>query len=125
MFQFLFISTVLSVCIVGINSEDSIPYNYDIKDGKMNPAWPDSCTSSVSSPINIIDGDVMEFTYPDKLNIDKHSVKPESIIVKKEIYRIDFRLIYPNNKQPTLSGGPLGNDTFIFEQLHFHWTDNL
>lgn len=26
--------------------------------------------------------------------------------------------------QPFLTGGPLGNSKFIFEQLHFHWADH-
>ncbi|CAO1357139.1 unnamed protein product [Diamesa hyperborea] len=124
MFLFLVILTVFNAFIVGINSADSVPYNYDLKDGISNPPWPPACTTSESSPINIIDADVKEFTYPDKLNIEMHSVKPESITAKRELYRIDFRLKYPNNQQPSLSGGPLGNETFLLEQLHFHWVDN-
>lgn len=28
------------------------------------------------------------------------------------------------SKAAMLSGGPLGNDVYVFEQLHFHWGEN-
>lgn len=33
-------------------------------------------------------------------------------------------ITFANRKvQPFLTGGPLGSDKYIFEQLHFHWAD--
>lgn len=33
-------------------------------------------------------------------------------------------LQFQNRENPTLLGGPLHEDTYVFEQLHFHWSDD-
>ncbi|CAO1357250.1 unnamed protein product [Diamesa hyperborea] len=124
MFLFFVILTVFNACIVGINSQ--ITYNYDFGvDGKATPPWPATCDSLTipQSPVNIVDADLMEFPYPPVLNIEMHSVKPESISPTRDGPSIDYRFKYPNNQRPTLSGGPLGNEIYTFEKLHFHWTE--
>ena len=125
MFQFLVSLIVLNVFIVNTAGQLNA-WNYDLDlNGKSTPSWGDSCDPSkiLQSPINIIDADVMEFPYPTVLNIEMHSVKPDSISAKRETNSLDFKMKYANNQQPTLSGGPLGTDNYIFEKFHFHWTD--
>ncbi|XP_072757678.1 carbonic anhydrase 13 [Anoplolepis gracilipes] len=70
------------------------------------------------------------------INIEEHNVKNVSLSPLKLIGIDDPCLSFVTNnghtvmlkinasKAPMLSGGPLGNNVYVFEQLHFHWGEN-
>lgn len=40
------------------------------------------------------------------------------------IFSFIATLMFQDRELPILKGGPLHDDEYVFEQLHFHWSDD-
>ncbi|RLU21836.1 hypothetical protein DMN91_006212 [Ooceraea biroi] len=85
--------------------------------------WGDSyntCIGKHQSPINIEEHNVKNISLPSLklVGIDN----PCSSFVTNNGHTVMLKT--NESKAATLYGGPLGNNIYVFEQLHFHWGEN-
>ncbi|KFB38203.1 AGAP013402-PA-like protein [Anopheles sinensis] len=81
------------------------------------------CGGSRQSPIDI----ELQSTTPAvgggaALQLDGSARKPVSITVTNNGHTAQYTFDWSkDSERPRLTGGPLGQDPYVFEQLHFHW----
>ncbi|XP_032687846.1 carbonic anhydrase 2-like [Odontomachus brunneus] len=95
-------------------------FGYDENDGPST--WPENfpmCSGKNQSPININDKTVKTENMP-PLEICGPN-KKYSMTVVNNGHTIMLKSSESSDNLPRAMGGPLGNSTFRFEQLHFHW----
>ncbi|EFN79723.1 Carbonic anhydrase 2 [Harpegnathos saltator] len=80
----------------------------------------ETCVGKRQSPINIEDSNVKNVTLPPlKLYYAKKHCRATTIVNN------GHTVMLQSNCHPVkVNGGPLGNDMYVFEQLHFHWGKN-
>ncbi|KAG7190875.1 hypothetical protein KM043_006936 [Ampulex compressa] len=93
-------------------------------DGSHGPShWADeyhTCVGKHQSPINIEEHNVKNISLPPLrfAGLDN----PRSSYLTNNGHTV---MLKANESEAALvSGGPLGNQTYVFEQLHFHWGEN-
>ncbi|XP_046820673.1 carbonic anhydrase 7-like isoform X1 [Vespa crabro] len=102
-------------------SDGSQDFSYDGNHGTSH--WGidyHSCVGKHQSPINIEEHNVKNVSLTplrfEKLNI------PRTSFITNNGHTV---MIKTNELEPAIvSGGPLGDNNYIFEQLHFHWGEN-
>ncbi|KAI4501809.1 hypothetical protein M0802_003144 [Mischocyttarus mexicanus] len=111
----------IGVFILNKFSYGSQDFSYDGTHGPSH--WADdyqSCFGKHQSPINIEEHNVKNVTLP-PLVFQRLDV-PHTSFITNNGHTV---MIQTNETEPALvSGGPLGNNTYVFEQLHFHWGEN-
>nr|XP_033322429.1 carbonic anhydrase 1-like [Megalopta genalis] len=95
-------------------------------DGKHGPEhWGDdykTCLGKYQSPIDIEDKDVRTASFPPLRFSNVQD--PHPAYMTNNGHTVMIRSTDSDSKNvPTASGGPL-NDTYVFQQLHFHWGEN-
>ncbi|XP_012283411.1 carbonic anhydrase 2 isoform X2 [Orussus abietinus] len=80
----------------------------------------DSCVGKHQSPINIEEHHVRNVSLP-PLSFYGLDV-PRSAFIVNNGHTVMLKLNHSEYAQ--ISGGPLGNRSYVFEQLHFHWGKN-
>lgn len=93
-------------------------------DGTHGPShWADeyqSCVGKHQSPINIEEHNVRSINLAPLKFLGLST--PRSSFITNNGHTVMIRL--NESEMATVSGGPLGNDVYVFEQLHFHWGEN-
>lgn len=85
--------------------------------GRVNP----SCDGQRQSPINLNWWAATPvFTQP-ILAIQDIVKRPMSITYANDGHGASVSFDFADGVQPTISGGPLGSDTFILHGMHMHW----
>ncbi|XP_014599168.1 PREDICTED: carbonic anhydrase 2-like isoform X2 [Polistes canadensis] len=122
-------SVVVMVVCNSVVINNSRKFSYGAQDfsydGIHGPShWADdyqSCVGKHQSPINIDEHNVQNIIFPplvfQRLNV------PRTSFITNNGHTV---MIQTNNKSDSalVSGGPLGKNTYVFEQLHFHWGEN-
>lgn len=102
-------------------SDGNQDFSYDGTHGPSH--WPEeyqSCIGKHQSPINIEEHNVKSISLT-KLNFKGLNI-PRSSFITNNGHTVMIRV--NESESATVSGGPLGNDSYVFEQLHFHWGEN-
>jgi carbonic anhydrase len=55
------------------------------------------------------------------LTLKNSKVCPTSINIVNDGHGFTLKHKYADDRQPTITGGPLGKDSYKFVNLHFHW----
>lgn len=76
---------------------------------------------SVQSPIELKHEESNEYDHFDPLEFHGHWDNEGMATFTNNGYTATLRFL--NREQPLLKGGPLHDDDYMFEQLHFHWSD--
>nr|XP_031829423.1 carbonic anhydrase 13-like [Nomia melanderi] len=115
----LLIFVVASLLLYNVALGDG-EFGYSGEEGPQN--WGDSfktCLGKYQSPIDIEDKDVWNSTFPplEIFNVES----PHPAYMTNNGHTVMILPTDPDpDSLPTISGGPL-NDTYVFQQLHFHW----
>lgn len=82
-----------------------------------------ACGGTRQSPIdlNFFNSYIASFTDP--LQIDGASQVPTSISVSNNGHSLVLKFNYANNFQIRFRKGPLGNDVYLVDSMHWHWGD--
>ncbi|XP_078053360.1 carbonic anhydrase 1 isoform X2 [Augochlora pura] len=98
-------------------------FGYDGKHGPQH--WGDSyktCLGKYQSPIDIEEKDVRTATFP--LLQFSNVQDPHPAYMTNNGHTVMIRSTDPDSENlPMAHGGPL-NDTYVFQQLHFHWGES-
>lgn len=93
-------------------------------DGNQGPShWGDeyhACIGKHQSPINIDEHNVKNVSLPPLQLFDIDNPFPSFVTNNGHTVMLKINV----SKVPTLTGGPVGNNFYVFEQLHFHWGEN-
>ncbi|XP_043289329.1 carbonic anhydrase 2-like [Venturia canescens] len=117
----LYLMCILGSLLVTSSSVAGQSFSYDGQRGPLH--WGEeynTCVGKHQSPINIEEHIVVNVSLP--------SLKFSGLDVSRSAYltnnghTVMLRLNDPETAQ--VSGGPLGQDPYVFEQLHFHWGEN-
>ncbi|XP_043793879.1 carbonic anhydrase 2-like isoform X1 [Apis laboriosa] len=95
-------------------------FSYDGNSGPLH--WGDEykqCVGKFQSPIDIEEKDVTNMTFP-KLQFSDTENSHVAYMINNG-HTVMIRSFDPD--LPTISGGPI-NNTYVFQQLHFHWGQN-
>ncbi|XP_034942701.1 carbonic anhydrase 2-like [Chelonus insularis] len=117
--------TTVSLAIIGLSvicaSSGSDDFSYKGIHGPMNWGHDYSgCVGKHQSPIDIEEHDVINVTLP-FLQISGLD-KPRNTYLMNNGHTVMLRV--NDSSTAIISGGPLGPDPYVFEQLHFHWGAN-
>ncbi|XP_065169340.1 carbonic anhydrase 2 isoform X2 [Atheta coriaria] len=77
---------------------------------------------SVQSPIELKHEDSNEYDHFDPLEFHGHWDDEGKAKIDNNGFTATLRFI--DRKMPILVGGPLHEDHYVFEQLHFHWSED-
>jgi len=77
---------------------------------------------SVQSPIHLKHDESNEYDHFEPLEFHGHWDKEGSATFTNNGYTATLR--FQDRELPILKGGPLHDDDYVFEQLHFHWSDD-
>lgn len=76
----------------------------------------------VQSPISLTHDKSNEYDHFEPLEFHGHWDQGGQAVFNNNGYTATLR--FKNRELPFLVGGPLHEDKYLFEQLHFHWSDN-
>ncbi|GLV42112.1 Carbonic anhydrase 3 [Carabus blaptoides fortunei] len=85
-------------------------------------AVPEWRLQKVQSPIKLNHEDSNEYDHFEPLEFHGHWDNEGSATFTNNGYTATLRFV--DRELPVLKGGPLHDDSFVFEQLHFHWSED-
>ena len=80
-----------------------------------------ACGEKRQSPIDINTNEGDEATNENSLKITNGDLIPESVTISNGGHGVSYHFNFANGEQVTLTGGPLGNATYVLYSFHTHW----
>lgn len=117
MFKFV---VFLLVALAYVSAEDEEPHWHHSSQDSWGEEYPD-CNGKEQSPINLINANETKAS-PISFNGYATKFKGNDLILINNGHtaQLSYENI-PNEGKPSISGGILGEETYILEQIHFHW----
>ncbi|KAK9882176.1 hypothetical protein WA026_019690 [Henosepilachna vigintioctopunctata] len=107
-------------CVCEKDSEEVVAPIVDEEDAHIIvPEWR---LQKVQSPIKLTHDESNEYDHFEPLEFHGHWDKGGKATFKNNGYTATLR--FQERELPLLFGGPLHHDQYVFEQLHFHWSDD-
>lgn len=109
----LLINFVLSASWTYEESDQFGPDNW----GLLSP----KCDGVRQSPININPVKTVKASGYGKISISNINKRPTGITYTNTGHGVTISLTFSDGVQPRVTGGPLNADSYVFQNLHFHW----
>ncbi|KAL5287418.1 CA14.2 family protein [Megaselia abdita] len=117
--MFKFTVFVLSAILACSLAEDSPSWHHSTQDS-WGEDFPD-CSGKEQSPINLINANETKAS-PISFNGYATKFKGNDLVLTNNGHSAELSYEnIPNEGKPSISGGILGEETYILEQIHFHW----
>ncbi|XP_047482802.1 carbonic anhydrase 1-like [Penaeus chinensis] len=123
MLQTLFAVALLCLAVDADHVEEDPHWGYE---GSTGPAFwpslfPEFCSGSSQSPIDLNDDDDTLEISTDDWVLDRYDIIPNKMIIKNNGHTAQIEWTTTDiTEVPNVSGGKLG-DSYAFAQFHFHW----
>ena len=80
-----------------------------------------ACGGQRQSPIDINKNLGDKTKNENSLKITNGDLIPESVTLSNDGHGVSYQLNFANGEQVTMTGGPLGNATYVLHSFHTHW----
>jgi len=94
----------------------------DVEEAEAPITVPEWRLHKVQSPIVLKHDESNEYDHFEPLEYHGHWAKEGEATLSNNGFTATLR--FQNREPPVLFGGPLHDDQYVFEQLHFHWSDD-
>lgn len=97
-------------------------WNYDNGSPNGPQSWGNfnkNCDGQRQSPVNI--NPLRAQLSGPRITVKYHNKKPTSVNYSNDGHGYTISFNFADGIQPTIIGGPLGADSFVFHSLHIHW----
>lgn len=97
-------------------------YSYDDEQDNGPSKWPGLCTSGLrQSPIAYDQAKYeKKVVRPTIIMSGAYQKNPKKVHIINNGRGIAIKFIFANDSFPRITGGPLGNETYIFDSFHYH-----
>lgn len=102
------------------DGEPQAPTLPSVEDEDAHIIIPEWRLQKVQSPIELTHDETNEYDHFEPLEYHGHWDQGGKALFTNNGYTVTLR--FQDRKLPILLGGPLHNDQYVFEQLHFHWS---